>query len=478
MPKLFYKPDKGWVGDVIPYCENGIFYLFYLCSRRDAPEEGTDWNLVTTRDFVHFDEHGPQHIRGDEQSPDFNAYTGSVVKDESGNYHLFYTGQNPRYCNDVGAPLQIVMHAVSKDGMQSWQKIPTDAFGAPQEYQTSDWRDPFVFWDEQEGIWHLILAARKKSGVDRRQGVVAQYTSTNLHDWNLSEPLWQPDRYITQECPDVFFWNGWWYLVYSEFSDSFVTRYRMSRSLKGPWLAPACGRDSIDGRAFYAAKTASHNGRRFLFGWIASREDANDDGAWQWAGTLSILEVVQHENGSLAFSIPDEVLKAFTQKVWGLPDDHAFTVGRSDGYASRMVAADVPNSSHVRISFEISANKADAGIILRAGEDGNCGHIIRFEPKRNRFVWDRWPRKQTGTEQWQISGDVPYAVELERPCALGPGLHKCDIVMEDDICVVDVDHEVCLSTRMEASWGTSFGVFSNDGSTVFHEMEIFGRREE
>lgn len=472
---VFYKPEEGWVGDVIPYSENGILYLFYLCNRRDMPQAGTDWNLVTTRDLIHFEEHGPQQIRGDEQSPDFNAYTGSVVKNKFGAYHLFYTGQNPRYRDEDGVPAQVVMHAVSNDGMHSWKKMPADTFGPPPVYRAGDWRDPLVFWDERGQIWHLVLAAREKGGAERRQGVVAQYTSVDLHDWRLSEPLWKPGRYITQECPDVFFWNGWWYLMYSEFSDSFVTRYRMSRSLKGPWLAPTSGRDSVDGRAYYAAKTAVLDGRRFLFGWIASREGAHDDGAWEWAGTLSILETVQHKDGSLAFVIPDEVLKVFAQQIWALPEDQTLNIGRDDGYVSRIVATSVPADVHIRFAFEIGEDRADLGVILRASTDGNHGYIIRFEPKRNRFVMDRWPRKRTGKEQWQISGDVPYAVELERQCPLGLGLHECDIVMEDDICLVNVDHEVCLSTRMESSWGTNLGVFSNDGSTVFHEIGIFGK---
>ena len=60
--------------------------------------------------------------------------------------------------------------------------------------------------------------------------------------------------YFTHECPDLFRMGEWWYLVFSEFSERCVTRYRMARSLAGPWLAPA--EDTFDGRAFYAAKTA------------------------------------------------------------------------------------------------------------------------------------------------------------------------------------------------------------------------------
>ena len=56
MHKLFYKPENAWVGDLIPYYDNGTYYGFYLhdprIKDREYAEE-TTWHLVTTEDFVH-----------------------------------------------------------------------------------------------------------------------------------------------------------------------------------------------------------------------------------------------------------------------------------------------------------------------------------------------------------------------------------------------------------------------------------------
>ena len=30
MGRLFYQPENAWVGDLIPYYENGTYYGFYL----------------------------------------------------------------------------------------------------------------------------------------------------------------------------------------------------------------------------------------------------------------------------------------------------------------------------------------------------------------------------------------------------------------------------------------------------------------
>lgn len=58
---MFYRPDKKSVcADVIPFYKDNEFKLFYLKDYRDLENvgEGCDWNLVTTKDLVHFVEHG------------------------------------------------------------------------------------------------------------------------------------------------------------------------------------------------------------------------------------------------------------------------------------------------------------------------------------------------------------------------------------------------------------------------------------
>ena len=55
MKKLLYRPKDAWVGDLIPYYENGTFYGYYLHDPRIRDKEyaeETTWHLVTTKDFV------------------------------------------------------------------------------------------------------------------------------------------------------------------------------------------------------------------------------------------------------------------------------------------------------------------------------------------------------------------------------------------------------------------------------------------
>lgn len=65
MYRIFYKPDTSWAGDIIPYVEHGIFYLYYLNERRihGIPAEKTTWDLVLTKDFFHFKKREPSFQR-------------------------------------------------------------------------------------------------------------------------------------------------------------------------------------------------------------------------------------------------------------------------------------------------------------------------------------------------------------------------------------------------------------------------------
>jgi beta-fructofuranosidase len=475
-PSVFFQPATGWVGDVIPIEKDGEFWLFYLHELRNDPKPGTSWNLVTTRDGVSFEDRGVALAHGDEGDDDFNVYTGSIVCDDRGVHHVFYTGQNPRHRGADGAPLQLVMHATSVDGMSTWSKHPEHTFGAPSGYESGDWRDPFVFRDDRTGTWRMLLAARHADGPARRRGVIAQLTSVDLESWEPAEPFWDPRRYITHECPEVFSWGDWWYLVYSEFSESFTTRYRMAKSPDGPWLVPE--RDTIDGRAFYASKSAAVGDRRLFFGWIATREGSRDDGAWQWAGTLSVLEAAQNADGSLGFSFADELLASFDETV-PLTFDRATpaTLRAPDGYAAMVSRENTPRSFLARAVFEVEPGTREFGVLLRSTGDGDCSYIIRLEPARERMVFDRWPRDSVGGAQWQVSGDVPFEIELERPCDLSPGEHTLEIVVDGDLCVVVLDRQVALSTRIYDHTDGRMGVFAGEGVAVLRELHVLQRTE-
>ena len=483
-PSTHFQPPNGFVGDVIPFEHEGTAWLFYLLDERpDAPplerSTGMPWGAVTTTDFVDFEDRGVVLPSGGPEASDFDCYTGSVVQDETGALHLFYTGHNPRITIEAdGGPkdAQVVCHATSDGDLTDWTKHPDWDFPALAGYSPEDWRDPFVFRPAADRPWQMLLATRRRDDPYRRSGLVARLESDDLVTWRDAEPLWEPHRFITQECPDVFQWGEWWYLVYSEFSDAFCTRYRIATSPDGPWLAPTD--DTVDGRAFYAAKTVALGDDRFFVGWIATKDGRRDEGAWQWAGTMATLQAHQRPDGSLRFDLPDAVQAAYRHEsdvtaqlepVNGA--DGTVGNGATTRYAS-WVGPELPAEALVVADVVIEPGTASLGLLLRTSDDGEEGYALRLEPDRNRVVFDRWPRGSTGTEQWQILGDVPHAVELERPVELAPGAHRIQVHLDGDICVAVIDGSVALSTRLYDRRAGRLGLFTQDGAMTLQRLAI------
>ena len=220
---LYFRPEKAVLGDMIPYYDNGVFKPFYLRNyRANRDEQHQDsWVMLSTTDHIHYTEHDTKIVGG----------TGSVIKVD-GLYHMFY-------CTFQKLPEKNYMnHAVSTD-LDVWTEIPEDRFASDDViYEPIHWRDPFVFWSEEENCWWMIFAAQKK-GKTTRRGCVGLCKSKDLHHWDYCEPFYAPmNAQCAFECPDFFRMGDWYYLVFSSYADRYQTMYRKSRSPYGPWQTP------------------------------------------------------------------------------------------------------------------------------------------------------------------------------------------------------------------------------------------------
>jgi beta-fructofuranosidase len=467
--QINYQPLDGWAADFIPFYWQGEYHLFYLKDYRDIPNhgEGTPWFHLVTTDFVHFTDYGECLARGTADDQDLYVFTGSVIF-AGGKFHIFYTGHNPHF-REMGKPEQAILHAVSDD-LYTWNKIPEERFFAPEDtYEQNDWRDPFVFWNEAASEYWMLVAARFKAGPSRRRGCTVLCTSVDLVAWQVKEPLYAPHQFYTHECPDLFQMGKWWYLVFSEFSEASVTRYRMARSAAGPWITPEM--DTFDGRAFYAAKTASGNNQRYIFGWNPTRTGDKDGGAWNWGGSLVVHELIQRPDGTLAVRIPaavkDFFLVSHELEFGGLAPGAQPAAARVDldgtaGFRSQPMGL-LPTSALIEVTVAFSAPTLRFGIMLRTSPDSEKGYEVRVEPQRARLVFDSWPR----------AGDIPYWIESERPVHLLPGKPlQITLYVDGTICEIYLDRQVALSTRMYDHLQGSWGFFVSDGRAEFTHIRL------
>lgn len=481
---LFYRPGDGVAGDFVPFYAEGLWHLFYLVDYRDpaAHGEGMPWFHLVSRDLVHFEDWGEALPRGAADEQDLNVFTGSVLAAE-GRYHIYYTGHNARLAQQ-GRPSQGIMRATSDD-LRSWHKDDLPPLFAPTElgYERDDWRDPFVFWNEEAGEYWMLLAARRAGGPWwRYRGCTALATSRDLATWQVREPFWAPQLYGIHECPDLFCQGDWWYLFFSTFSERQVTHYRMSRSLQGPWLAPP--NDTLDAQGHYAAKTASNGQERYLFGWLPTREGETDAGRWQWGGNLVIHQVVTQDDGTLSAKPPESLLRHLRGRslplapreligAWRLEGDAAWTTaadpvtllpgaatGAGRGATSAMLSlGECPEPLLLEACVRYQPGTQACGLLLRMEHEREGWYEVRLEPARQRVVIDRWHRP--GTEPFVLEQPLPMVAD--RPVQLRA-------IVDGECLVAYADDRVALSCRMYDHPRGPWGLFVREGAARFEGL--------
>lgn len=469
---MYYRSKgKSVCADVIPFYEDGEFKLFYLRDYRDIKNdgEGCPWCLLTTKDLVNYTDNGPTILRGSKDEQDLYVFTGCTVK-YNGEYYVFYTGHNP-HLRRQGLPEQKILMAKG-DRLTNLHKVKDFVFEAPEWLEMHDFRDPFVFFDEQKNKYCMLLAGRVKNDdpVDVR-GVTLIAYSDDLYNWEVSkEPFYAPSAFFTHECPDLFKMGDYWYLVFSEFTDRICTTYRMSTSINGPWITPKV--NSFDGHAFYAAKSASDGKRRIMFGWNCIKNNECDDDFWQWGGTIIPHELVQDSDGTLYVKCPQEVSLSYGKQIdckqtssFGnvAQKGKVYEVGENGG-KSVVMFNEMPENCKIEFEFETTDDIGDFGLILRGSDDLARRYEARFEPRFNRLCFDKFPRKDNC---------VHVNVDVERYCPIKAGeKNKAIVIVEGSVLEVYVNDKVAMSARMFDHKQGKFGFYAKDTKVKFNNIRL------
>ena len=462
---FFFKPRPGVVGDCIPFFSNGRYHVFYLRDNRDndSYDVGSAWEHISTTDFVHFEDHGVALPKGSIAEQDHTVATGCAYTDDQGKHHIFYTGINPYFRNEAHRE-QALLHATSDD-LNHWTKLRDEVVYADESiYERHDWRDPFVFKHPQTGRYMMILAARRSDGPKYKRGCTGLLTSDDLTHWTVEKPFYAPGRYHGHECPDWFKMGDHYYLVFSEYTTRTTTRYVLSESPDGPWVAP--DENQFDNRAFYAAKSASDGSRRFLFGWNPSKVGDVDNGEWQWGGCLTVHEIIQRADGTLSVRMPPEVDSAFGHpssvgidragQGWNLTGN-TYSVEAPYGY-SMAVSKQMPETYLLQGELNFERDEGTAGILLRVDEQGDTGYFLRFNRAGERLEFG----KVGGYRSWYVD----HMPELDRPLHISSGEALGFKILIDKTAVVAyVNDQVALSGRMYSNPFGRCGLFA-DGTAL------------
>lgn len=184
-------------------------------------------------------------VPSDEPAFDDNAtWTGSIVRDETGVWRMFYTGIS----RQDGGRIQRIGMATSTD-LLVWEKDPAGPIcvSDPRWYEADPassgevaWRDPWVFADPKGGGWHMLITAKSVTGEPGDRGVVGHATSTDLHSWQIGPPLSAPGSgFVHCEVFQVEQIDGRPVLIFSCPRTELTPRMRRTWGQGGIWVVPA-----------------------------------------------------------------------------------------------------------------------------------------------------------------------------------------------------------------------------------------------
>ncbi len=461
--KLFPAPQDAYVGDTMPFAtEDGQIEFYYLY---DTDHNGQGYHPVykySTENFYDYQDHGMVLNYGTMAEPDPAIGTGSVMQDQDGLYHLFYTGHNDT--GNGGKGKECVMHATSTD-RENWTKIPEDTFYSPENYSNDDFRDPEVFWVEEEQCYWLLIAARENT----RGGVVARYTSTDLKNWEICEPLFAPMQQYMLECPSIIELGGKYYLTYSW---DCVTYYAVADSIQGPYTAPADNVLDGNGFIFYAAKSEFFKDTPYLCGWLGRAALTVDSGLYQWAGNMLNHELVQKEDGSLGIKAPatlenyftqDKAVKAVKKNGKAKIKDNTISLTAVEGDYSLADMGTRPATVTLECDVTLDAG-ACAGFAFGGSASDESFTALCLNSAEGLIHYE-------GTEIPDLDKYDPVAFtkfNFEEGVT-----HHVKLVCENEIVVLYIDDTKALSNRIfHSTDGAHIGVFTTKGDAEFSNITM------
>jgi len=448
---LYPCPEGAYVGDTMPFVTNeGDMELYYLY---DTDHNGQAYHPIhkySTRDFISYEDCGEVLKFGLLSDPDPAIGTGSVLMDQEGGYHIFYTGHNDT--GNKGMGKECVMHATSSD-CANWTKIPEDTFYSPDNYSKDDFRDPEVFWVPKENCYWMLLAARD----NLRGGVVAKYTSVDLSNWEFCGPLYAPNDQYMLECPSIIRIGDQFYLTYSW---DCVTYYAVADSINGPYVAPEDNVLDGTGFAFYAAKTKHFSGNDYLCGWLGRVGTTVDTGAYQWAGNVLNHQLVQLEDDRLGVKEPDSFSEYFTQETQIKNPVNLKT--KEDAYSMEDLGV---RPATMMLECDVTIDEgAVAGFSFGDENSEKTPTGLCVDRRWNMLHYEGYALDELKTNIPEVYTKFDFSKKDK---------HHIKLICENEIVIAYIDDEKVLSSRILNSInGAHIGFFTAFGNASFENIII------
>lgn len=437
--------SQPYVGDPMPYYEDGTYYLYYLKDGGDSYNHSI--YLATTTDFLSFTEYDTPVLEASRSGgQDGWIGTGSVVKVD-GKYYFFYTGHAG---SETMEYKEKVMVAIG-DTPYSFQKKEGWAITPPSELgQKNDFRDPQAYIDSDTGRITLTITAAQ-SGVAR---IIKYSLNKDLGDARyegiiLSDPI---KAFWNLECSDTFRIGNKWYITYSGQDDTLW--YAMGDSQFGPYTEP----QRIDDKLFYAAKHVSDGNNTYMVGWTRRSESpSSTQDVSAWGGNLSIQQVKAREDGSLYLLPVENVEKAFSSRRQLLIDSSYVHLSSGSVYSYKEVFT----------AYERFMLKGE----FRFTGDGTFGLAFDYNNRADKYKMVSIDPKN-GTIQLLFNEGstmiTETAVQLEKNKD-----YSFTYIQEGSVGVFYIDGIAALTTRLYGVSGKAIRVFTENNDVLFTSLREY-----
>jgi hypothetical protein len=257
------------------------------------------------------------------------------------------------------------------------------------------------------------------------------------------------------ECPDYFFWKGWYYLVYSDNSN---TNYVKSRNPLGPWEEPRY--QALNEEWANVVKTASfRDERRIAAAWIPSRQGNQDNNQEIFGGNAIFREITQEPDGTLDTRFPPEMIPATGKavKIKILPDlmssltDLASVTIAAPGGVGSAHCEGIPLNCRITMEIAPAGPDEEYGLYLRSNEKAGGGYRLNFSAVNGMVDFGN-------TSIRGVNG-------LNKPI-------KLDIVMKDDIIDVGINGSRTIVNRVYEQNGRFLWLYAKHGKVHFRSIKV------
>ena len=437
--------DQPYVGDTMPYYEDGVYYIYYLKDAGDSYNHSV--YLATTTDFVHYEEQDEPVLEASRNGgQDSWIGTGSVVK-VNGKYYFFYTGHGD------GAVLEYqekIMVAVS-DNLTSFEKLADWSITPPAELgQKRDFRDPQAYYDPDTGTISLTVTAAQ-GGVAR----ILKYTlSADLQNVTYDGIIFTNAEgdFWNLECSDTFRMGDKWYLTYSAQDDTLW--YASADERFGPYSAAR----RLEGKLFYAAKHVEDGENSYMVGWgRRSESPSSTQDVAAWAGNLVVQKIVQTPDGELILAPVDGILEQFTAR-------RELPLGASETTIEAGSAYSYTDAFTCYERFAITGK-------FTCAASGSFGLAFDYNGRENKYKMISLSPREGKLQLFFNEGSTLIA---ENAIDIQPGQeYSFTYIQEGSVGVFYLDGQAALTVRLYGVSGKPIKLFAESNTVEFTALRQY-----